>query len=134
MRKDVRNEIIRIGGDNINKSELARTLQCSRQTIYNREKRLKDNKKKEPVKRTSKLDPYKEIIDTKVDKYKSKAMNVYKFIKKQGYTGGYGLVKKYVKEHKNLQIKKATIRFETIPGLQAQVDWKESMKLINKIV
>ena len=132
MRKDVRNEIIRIGGDNINKSELARTLQCSRQTIYNREKRLKDNAKKEPVKRTSKLDPYKEIIDTKVDKYKSKAMNVYKFIKKQGYTGGYGLVKKYVKEHKNLQIKKATIRFETIPGLQAQVDWKESMKLINK--
>ncbi len=132
MRKDVRNEIIRIGGDNINKSEMARTLQCSRQTIYNREKRLKENKKKEPIKRISKLDPYKEIIETKVDKYKSKAINVYKFIKKHGYTGGYGIVKKYVKEHKNLQIKKATIRFETIPGLQAQVDWKESMKLVNK--
>lgn len=27
-----------------------------------------------------------------------------------------------VKKHKNEQIKKATIRFETIPGLQAQVD------------
>ena len=33
---------------------------------------------------------------------------------------------------KNEQIKKATIRFETVPGLQAQVDWKESMRLVNK--
>lgn len=132
MRKDVNNEIIRIGDDNINRSEIARVMQCSRQTIYNREYRLKNPKSRKVVVRTSKLDPYKEIIDTKVDKYRSKAMNVYKFIKKQGYTGGYGIVKNYVRLHKDEQIKKATIRFETIPGLQAQVDWKESMKLVNK--
>lgn len=132
MRKDVRNEIIRIGGENINKSEMARTLQCSRQTIYNREKKLKNPATKKTVIRTSKLDAYKEIIDTKVDKYKCKAMSIYLFIKKQGYTGGYGIVKKYIREYKNEQVKKATIRFETIPGLQAQVDWKESMNLINR--
>ena len=105
---------------------------CSRQTIYNREERLKNPKPKKVIKKTSKLDLYKEIIDTKVDKYHSKAINVYKFIKKQGYTGGYGIVKNYVRKHKNEEIKKATIRFETIPGLQAQVDWKESMTLVNK--
>ena len=121
MRKDVSNEIIRIGGDSINKSELARIMGCSRQTIYNREERLKNPKPRKNIVRSSKLDPYKEIIDTKVDKYHSKAMNVYKFIKKQGYTGGYGIVRNYVKSHKNEQIKKATIRFETIPGLQAQI-------------
>ena len=132
MRKDVNNEIIRKGGDNINKSELARIMGCSRQTIYNREERLKNPKPKKVIKKTSKLDLYKEIIDTKVDKYHSKAINVYKFIKKQGYTGGYGIVKNYVRKHKNEEIKKATIRFETIPGLQAQVDWKESMTLVNK--
>ena len=44
MRKDVRNEIIRIGGDNINKSEMVRIMGCSRQTIYNREERLKNLK------------------------------------------------------------------------------------------
>ena len=44
MRKDVRNEIIRIGGDNINKSEMARIMGCYRQTIYNREERLKKSK------------------------------------------------------------------------------------------
>lgn len=132
MRKDVRNEIIRTGDDNINKSEMARIMGCSRQTIYNREKRLKNPIPRKNIVRTSKLEPYKEIIDIKVDKYRSKGMNVYKFIKKQGYTGGYGIVRKYIKEHKNEQIKKATIRFETIPGLQAQVDWKESMRLVNR--
>lgn len=59
-----------------------------------------------------------------MDKYHSKAMNVYKFIKKQGYNGGYGIVKNYIRLHKNEQIKKATMRFEPIPGLQGQVDWK----------
>lgn len=132
MRKDVRNEIIRNGGDNINKSEMARVLECSRQTIYNREKRLKEPIAKKQIKRLSKLDPYKEIIETKVDKYKCKAMSIYKFIQKQGYEGGYGIVKKYIRTYKNEQVKKATIRFETIPGLQAQVDWKESMRLANK--
>ena len=132
MRKDVRNEIIRIGGENINKSEIARMLGCSRQIIYNREERLKNPKPRKKIVRASKLDPYKEIIDTKLDKYRCKGMNVYKFIKKQGYTGGYGIVRKYISEYKKEQIKKATIRFETIPGLQAQVDWKESMKLVNK--
>ena len=131
MRKDVRNEIIRTGGENINKSEMARIMGCSRQTIYNKENRLKNPKIRKKIVRQSKLDPYKETIDVKVDKYRSKAMNVYKFIQKQGYTGGYGIVKNYVREHKNEQIQKATIRFETIPGLQAQVDWKESMKLVN---
>lgn len=131
MRKDVTNEIVRIGGDNINKSEMARVLDCSRQTIYNREKRLKNPIKKQKKIRTSKLDPYKDIIETKVDKYHCKAMSIYKYIQKQGYTGGYGIVKNYIKQYKNEQIKKATIRFETIPGLQAQVDWKESMRLIN---
>ena len=85
MRKDVRNEIIRKGSENINKSEMARIMECSRQTIYNREKRLKNPNSKKEIIRTSKLDPYKEIIDTKVDKYQSKGMNVYKFIKKQGW-------------------------------------------------
>ena len=49
MRKDVGNEIIRIGGDNINKSEMARVMECSRQTIYNREKRLKNPKPKKKL-------------------------------------------------------------------------------------
>lgn len=131
MRQDVQNEIIKRGGDNLNKSEIARILQCSRQTIYNREQRLKEGVSRKPRSYDSKLDDYKVIIEDKTDKLCS-AFSIFKFIQKQGFKGAYGIVSKYVREYKGEQQKKATIRFETNPGLQAQVDWKESMKLHNK--
>lgn len=131
MRQDVQNEIIKRGGDNLNKSEMARILQCSRQTIYNREQRLKEGVSRKPRSYDSKLDDYKVIIEDKTDKLCS-AFSIFKFIQKQGFKGAYGIVSKYVREYKGEQQKKATIRFETNPGLQAQVDWKESMKLHNK--
>lgn len=55
------------------------------------------------------------------------AMAVYKFICKKGYTGKYSIVADFVRYHKDVETKKATIRFETNPGLQAQVDWKEDI-------
>lgn len=59
-------------------------------------------------------------------------MAVYKFIEKKGYTGKYSIVADFVKRHKNAEVKKTTIRFETNPGLQAQVDRKEDMTLVNR--
>ena len=58
-------------------------------------------------------------------------MAVYKFIQKKGYKGKYSTVADFVNKHKNIEIKKATIRFETTSGLQAQVDWKEDLILIS---
>ncbi len=46
-------------------------------------------------------------------------MAVFKFIQKRGYIGQYSIVSDFVRNHKNEEIKKATIRFETSPGLQA---------------
>ncbi len=54
-------------------------------------------------------------------------MAAYKFIQKKGYSGKYSTVAAFIKNHKNEEITKATIRFETAPGLQAQVDWKENI-------
>lgn len=68
----------------------------------------------------------------KVDNYSATSMAVYKFISKKGYQGSYLTVNNFVKKHKKNEIKKATIRFETTPGLQAQVDWKESITFVNK--
>lgn len=41
---------------------------------------------------------------------------------KKGYKGCYSVVKRYCNKYKVEQYQKATIRFETNPGLQAQVD------------
>ncbi|MDE2937718.1 MAG: DDE-type integrase/transposase/recombinase [Chloroflexota bacterium] len=40
-----------------------------------------------------------------------------------GYQGGYSLVKKYVSPRRRGYYVPATVRFETEPGGQAQVDW-----------
>ncbi len=50
----------------------------------------------------------------------------------QGYEGKYSIVADFVKHHQEQEIKKSTIRFETNPGLQSQVDWKEDMTLVSR--
>ena len=59
-------------------------------------------------------------------------MSIYKLLKdKYGYAGGYSSVARYVSSFKNEQKVKVTIRFETTPGYQAQVDWKEKLELVD---
>lgn len=133
MRQDVLNQI-RLSGEMINvlnKSELARRFNCDRRTIdrYIKNQNITGRK---PRKIESKLDNFKEIVIDKIDNFGCSSMAVYKFIQKKGYAGGYHTVNNFVKSHKEEEIKKATIRFDTSPGLQAQVDWKESLKLVNR--
>ena len=132
MRKDIENQIYMMGGEMMNKSEIARRFGCSWKTV---DKKINPSKySKEKSKRTyiSKLDPYKELILTKVDLDCCTAKSIYLLLKdKYGYEGSYSLVNKFVTKHKKEQVKKATIRYETIPGHQAQVDWKEKLKLVD---
>lgn len=130
MRKDIFVEKLIIGGDKINKSQLARQYGCCWRTI---DRRLNPDKyKKEKKKRvyTSKLDKFKEIIDCKLEENNIPATGIYYLLKtKYGYDGKYGIVRKYVSNKKENIIKELTIRFETIKGYQSQVDWKEKLKL-----
>lgn len=68
MRRDVENQIYMMGGEIMNKSEIARRFGCSWKTVdrkINPEKYTKKNSKKRKYK--SKLEPYTEIILTKLD-------------------------------------------------------------------
>lgn len=131
MRKDVLNQVNKLRGNGLlNKSELARRFGCNRRTV---DRYLNDCEPKGSNREyASILDDYKSIIQEKVDTYGASAMAVFKFIQKKGYTGGYLTVNNFVKKHKNEEVHKATIRFETTPGLQAQVDWKEQVTMINR--
>lgn len=131
MRQDVSNEIsMRREYGLMNKSELARRLSCDRRTVEKYVSNQEIERKKRET--TSIVEGFKSIILDKVDTYGSSSMAVFKFIQGKGYTGKYATVNNFVKTHKNNEIKKATIRFETTPGLQAQVDWKETIKMVNK--
>ncbi len=130
MRKDITVEKIIRGGKTVNKSELARQYGCCWRTI---DRKLNPEKYKTSSKKrsyTSKLDEYKIIIDEKIEKNNIPATGIYFLLKeKYGYNGKYGIVRKYVATKKEKIITELTIRFETIKGYQAQVDWKEKLKL-----
>lgn len=137
MRDDIRDAISFLGKEEsllFNKAELARRYDCDPRTIDRYLKIQSGELEAKSRSRVyiSKLDDYKSTIINKVDTYGCTAMAAYKFICKKGYTGKYSIVADFVKRHKDDETKKATIRFETNPGLQAQVDWKEDMTLVNR--
>ena len=133
MRKDVLNAILEMKGvkNLINKSEIARRFNCSINTV-NKYLEMQNAENKIKRKYSSKLDSYKGIIIEKVDDFSANGRSIFNFIKDKGFTGSYGTVSKFIKEHKQEEQNKATMRFETTPGFQAQVDWKENFKIINK--
>lgn len=119
MRKDIENELLKYGMEVnlLNKSELARRMNCYRQTINDKLKKLNNKTTKTKRTYTTKLDEFKDIIETKVEKYACSAMSIYLLLKdKYGYTGGYSSVARYVSNFKQEQKVKVTIRFETTPG------------------
>lgn len=132
MRKDVLERMKLMKKENVkpNYSELARRYDCDYRTVkkYFQE----DSEDAKPKKaKESKLTPYMGVIDQKYDEGCT-AMAVYYFIKKKGFNGSYSIVKRYCHQRKEEETKKATIRFETNPGLQAQVDWKEKLTLFTR--
>lgn len=134
MRKDIENELLKYGTEVnlLNKSELARRMNCSRQTINAKLKKVNDKTDKYKRIYTTRLDDFKDIVETKVKKYTCSAMSIYLLLKdKYGYIGGYSSVARYISNFKQEQKVKVTIRFETTPGYQAQVDWKEKLELVD---
>lgn len=131
MRKDVyeRMKIMKQEDVKPNYAELARRWGCDYRTV----KRYfeQDVVPIRKITKPSKLDPYKTIIEEKVN-LGCTGSSIYHFIKKKGYDGKYTILRDFVRSIRIEGEQKATIRFETNPGLQAQVDWKERMKLISR--
>ena len=71
----------------------------------------------------SKLDPYKSQIVVWLEEAPYSSARILEKIKEQGFDGGRSIVQEFVRGKKEQYNEKATVRFETMPGLQGQVDW-----------
>lgn len=93
-----------------------------RQTIkkYLEEEALPIYKK---VKRESKLVPYQGMINDWLEQQDYRATRIYDLVKAEGYEGSYYPIRRYVRIVKQKRDRTAYIRFETLPGRQAQVDF-----------
>jgi len=72
--------------------------------------------------RTSKLDPFRPLIRKLVCTDELTAVLVLEEIRELGYTGGYSVLKEYVRSIRPKTIRRPHLRFETAPGEQGQVD------------
>ena len=73
--------------------------------------------------RTSKLDPYKDYLRSRVAACNLSAVRLVQEIRQMGYSGGDTIVKEFLRKIRPRPSGKLTVRFETPPGEQAQCDW-----------
>ncbi|MBE0430002.1 MAG: IS21 family transposase [Thermoleophilia bacterium] len=85
---------------------------------------------KRPGAKTSKLDPFKPLIDKLLLQNVWNAMVILDEIREQGYAGEVTLIRNYIRPKRPLRISRQTVRFETGPGKQTQNDWGEIWSVV----
>ena len=128
----------------INKSKLARDLNVDRRTV---DKYLNGYQPNNKRKRKSKIDDYYEVIKLLLSE-ESPQKFYYKRVLWQYLKDNHGLdcaessfrayilrkpeFQQYFESRKGRTSNKETVRFETPPAEQAQVDWKENIRYVTK--
>ena len=80
-------------------------------------------KKRQP--KASKLEPYKSYLLERIKEGCVNAVILYDEIAEQGYKGKFTILRDFMKKHREKATPMASIRYETPPGKQGQVDWGE---------
>ena len=136
MRKDIFEVLYMEKKENgkINYSKIAKQYNCDPRTV----KRYYNERDSNPTIRKPRIivkviQGFEEIIEKKYVESGAPAIAIYNFLKeKYGYKGSYTSIKTFTHNLKEKLINDITVRFETSPGLQCQVDWKENMLLHDK--
>jgi transposase len=105
-------------------SEIARQTGHDRKTVRKVIKRdLTPMRRKAQAPRTRKIDPYTDYLQRRMKEGVYNARKLHREIQTQGYPGGLTQVILYIQPFRPPRRETATVRFETEPGQQAQVDW-----------
>lgn len=106
------------------KARIARELGLNRRTV---DRAINEDEPPKHKRQSSGsiLDPYKDYIKQRLDKYDLTGTRILREIKERGYSGSYTILKDYVRELKGAKPRPAFVRFETSPGEQAQMDWSD---------
>jgi transposase len=105
----------------LNAAQIAHALALDARTVayWLRQERFRPRK---ATPRASKLTPFKPQIVQMLDKYPYSAAQVFQRLREQGFTGGYSIVKAYVRTVRPKR-QPAFLKLAFAPGECAQVDW-----------
>ena len=126
--------ILKLSDIKPNFSELARIYELDRRTV----KKYYDGYEGKPKhhNKPSKLDKHLDVIKQKLAIKGANARAVYEYIlgEVDSDIGSYSNFIKYIhsRDIKPVKTEKGHARFETAPGIQAQVDWKEDISIANR--
>ncbi|TCI66546.1 MULTISPECIES: IS21 family transposase [unclassified Exiguobacterium] len=76
-------------------------------------------------KRKGKLEPYEDYINERIKEGTTNCEVLFDEIQKLGYEGKMTILREYVRPYRLQPKKQATVRFETPPGRQGQMDWSD---------
>lgn len=102
---------------------IAKTLGVSRNSVRKYLRSPQVPRAKPRAARPSKLDPYKGYVQQRVAAGLDNCVVLLRELRAKGYTGSITILKEYVHPFRRRPQPRATVRFETDPGEQAQVDW-----------
>ena len=129
VREDRWQEIRRLHEqERLSVSEIGRRLDLDRKTV----RRCLRDEKWEPYRRAARaetmLTPFLEGLRERVAEVKYSAQVLFQELRKRGYEGSYETVKRFVQPLRDAELlaDRATVRFETEPGEQSQIDWGSS--------
>ena len=104
-------------------SDIARTTGHDRKTIRAALKGPVSPPAQRRKGRAHKLDPFVPYLEKRLAEGVFNSKKLLDEIRRQGYQGGWSQLRALVHPYREARQREATVRFETEPGEQAQVDW-----------
>jgi len=104
-------------------SEIARRTGHDRKTIRKAIKGPLQAEGKPKPRKKRKIDPYVPYLEKRIEVGVLNARKLYHEIRDLGYPGKETQVRSFVQPYRERRQSQATVRFETEPGEQTQVDW-----------
>jgi transposase len=114
--------------------KIARELAMDRKTVRRALSQARPQPYRREVKKASILAPYMGFLLRRAPEVDYWARRLFLELKGMGYQGSYNQVKRAVRPWREEKrwLEEATVRFETLPGQQAQVDWASSWAWIGE--